>query len=673
MERVITLLKALTTKIEKEGSDEQAAYDKYSCWVENQLGAKASAISTAKSLISDLQTQILKHKAAIATHDVEARQAQKDIAENVQSTKDSTAMRTKENTAFTTTSSELQQNIDALTGSIATLNGAGTFLSVNTRGAKKVHDTQLLSVSVNLHAVMMSSLVQEKLSADEVDAVNRFVQDPQEFVSHDTTFAQTGNNPSGDFAPASGQIQGILKGMKDSLTTDLAQANTEESSSVKDFNSLMSTKTSELTTLKDGLQSEQTALAKDTKSLADAQLLQDQTEAQLEADEEFFADTKEAASNKATEWSTRVRMRVEELSGMKGAIDILAGGMATLKTASTTFVQLKAKANHVQDRHSHDEALHHVEKLSEKYQSEHLQKVVAALKSGGQFDKVIAGIDSKIKLLRAEEKADIEHRDRCQEKENDNANDLADAVSGVSKATTELTSMANQDAALDTALAAMTQDIKTSKESLASAKNMRDNENAEFKQALKMDSEAMALVIKAGASLASYSAMLQVAGPAPKFLSSLLAPPDTDFAAADKHTAETGNVVAILDMIVEDFKKEMQEGKADEATAQADYNKQKAALNNSLDAQKATKVSLEKQKADLKAEVTRTGKVQDEQGSDKAAAEAVKKAVAADCSWVKTDFASRRTKRKTEIDGLVDAKDFMAGVAAGRAVLPVTR
>jgi len=32
-----------------------------------------------------------------------------------------------------------------------------------------------------------------------------------------------------------------------------------------------------------------------------------------------------------------------------------------------------------------------------------------------------------------------------------------------------------------------------------------------------------------------------------------------------------------------------------------------------------------------------------------------------DCAWVETHFDSRRDKRKAEIDGLVEAKNFLGG------------
>merc|ERR1719217_821348 len=75
--------------------------------------------------------------------------------------------------------------------------------------------------------------------------------------------------------------------------------------------------------------------------------------------------------------------------------------------------------------------------------------------------------------------------------------------------------------------------------------------------------------------------------------------PETTFSGADSHQSESGGIVAILEMIKEDLEKEMREGKADEAKAQAEYEKQSGALQDALDAQKQTKVSLEKDLAGL--------------------------------------------------------------------------
>merc|ERR1719281_102711 len=134
------------------------------------------------------------------------------------------------------------------------------------------------------------------------------------FQSEGMSAAQVGQNPFGDYAPQSTQIQGILKGMYDAFTGDLEKDNAAEAESQKSFEALMATKKEELATLEATKQNQETDQAAKTKKLKESQVLKDDTVDQLEADEAFFADTKETCQTKATEWSIRTRLRTEELA-----------------------------------------------------------------------------------------------------------------------------------------------------------------------------------------------------------------------------------------------------------------------------------------------------------------------------------------------------------------------
>merc|ERR1719272_1417947 len=144
----------------------------------------------------------------------------------------------------------------------------------------------------------------------------RFVNNPQSFAPHGMIAAQTGQNanPFGDYAPQSSQITGILQGMYDAMTADLEKDNVNEAASQKSFEALMATKAQELKTLTATLQKQETDSASKSKALAESKTQRDDTTDQLAADEKFFDESKEAAQNKATEWSTRTRLRTEELA-----------------------------------------------------------------------------------------------------------------------------------------------------------------------------------------------------------------------------------------------------------------------------------------------------------------------------------------------------------------------
>merc|ERR1719236_154614 len=188
------------------------------------------------------------------------------------------------------------------------------------------------------------------MSDRDIQAVNSFVADPTHFVkafsgAQVESSVSAGQNPFGDYAPASTQIQGILKGMYDAFTGDLEKANAEEADKQKAFEDLMATKLAEYETLTTTLEVKTKESADANKQLADDKVLLEETKAQLAADEKFFEETKAACKAKAAEWAERTRLRTEELQGMQKAIEILTSdeAKATFEASATTLVQLSSQ------------------------------------------------------------------------------------------------------------------------------------------------------------------------------------------------------------------------------------------------------------------------------------------------------------------------------------------
>jgi len=225
--------------------------------------------------------------------------------------------------------------------------------------------------------------------------------------------AQIANNPFGDYAPQSTQIQGILKGMYDTFVSDMERDNAEEAEAQKAFQELMDTKRAEMQTLQLTLDKQTLEEAEKTKDLASTEQLKDDTAAQLDADEAFFADTKQACKTKALEWSERSRLRTEELAGIRKAVEILSSPEAkrTFLNATTTLLQVSSSGR---QQRAFAEVAARLRSLARRQGSLQLAQLAAEVQEGGHFDKVIASIDSMIEILRREEQADIQHRDRCQ-------------------------------------------------------------------------------------------------------------------------------------------------------------------------------------------------------------------------------------------------------------------
>merc|ERR1719407_293005 len=148
-----------------------------------------------------------------------------------------------------------------------------------------------------------------------------------------------------DYAPASGAIQGILKGMYDSFTSDLESKNADQAMKQKQYEELSATKSAELATLQATLANKKKTLGEDTKTMTDSSVERDETQAQLADDEKFFEETKTACKAKADEWAERSRLRTEELAGVNKAIEILTSDepAATFGKATSMLLQTQQR------------------------------------------------------------------------------------------------------------------------------------------------------------------------------------------------------------------------------------------------------------------------------------------------------------------------------------------
>lgn len=310
-----------------------------------------------------------------------------------------------------------------------------------------------------------------------------------------------------------------------------------------------------------------------------------------------------------------------------------------------------------------------VQQLASKLESQGLTKLATQLRSGGRFDAVISSIDTMITLLRAEEADDIAHRDRCQSSQNTNKNDIADFTHAKTSAEGKVSSLQGTIAEQDTAIATLDGDILSSKGNLATLLSARNAADALFKKNLKDDADAVNLIEQALTTLAAFykrndKKIAFVQSNTPTYAVDKDAAPSTPWDKEGKdyggRSSETGGILAILEMIREDILLEMNVARKDDADAQASYETERGALRIVLDKQLASKAHAEKVKSDAAAKkveeeatVTRTEGELTEEGT-------LKTNLETNCAWVATHFETRRTKRKLDMDGLLEAKEFLA-------------
>jgi len=470
---------------------------------------------------------------------------------------------------------------------------------------------------------------------------------------------QIAQNPFGDYAPQSTQIQGILKSLYDSFTSDLEKANVETADKQKSFEEWMETKKESIKTMSETLENEEMDESEKTKTVAESREIIDKSKDSLEADEEMFAQAKKSCKEKAFEWNQRAHLRTQELAGIGKAIEILTDPDAaeTLKAAQETFLQISSKKQNKKGRR----AFTTLKKISSEFQSLSIARLAVMVQTGGHFDKVIVQIDGMIADMRTEEQEDIEHRDRCQGDVNQNVNEIADLEHSVSKIDKEIETLNFGKDELNTKIDDLETSIRKTKDDIKVLKELRKEEYNEFKEALKQDQEAIPIIEEAIAELSRFYnenkiplELVQEAEPRP----------NTNF-HGKYEGGSSRSVVAMMKMIAEDLKNEIKTASEEDSEADEAYIKSRNAMQRTVEKQTESKDLAERDSSELVVKISKLDEQKGEFNSDLGAANDDKSALEKDCGWVKTHFKKRQDARKSEIAGLTEAKNYLAGIDSG--------
>merc|ERR1719453_2917830 len=460
-------------------------------------------------------------------------------------------------------------------------------------------------------------------------------------------------------------IQGILADMYDSFRRDLASAIDEETEAATNFGKLDNTNKADLALMKTTLNTKELSEGNDVKDLATEQKKREETQAQLDADEAFFETTKESCKAKADEWAERSRLRTEELAGIGQAIDILTSdeAKAIFNRADTTFVQLAVATKTKGD--SAARAYGILKETATKSSSLKIALIASTLATTGHFDAVMQDIDKMIQALRDEEAADVKHKDWC-ETERSNANSKNEALEyDMEELQSKVARLEAKKGELNAAIAQTETEMGDLEQSMQSALDNRNTENAEFKQALQDDTDAVALIQKAMESLSKFYTNNGLAlvvkkkhhkKEEPEYAANPDTAPETfsDGNYGGRKSENTG-IVAILGMIKEDLEKEMAKSKEDEAASLAAYQKLYDESAASMAALEEKKTTLNSDVSDTDKQITSTQGTHGEKSDSKDATDDVLNDLKTSCDWIMRTFEDRRDTRKDEIEGLQKA------------------
>merc|ERR1719410_3306802 len=283
-----------------------------------------------------------------------------------------------------------------------------------------------------------------------------------------------------------------------------------------------------------------------------------------------------------------------------------------------------------------------------------------------------------IEVLRKEAMADIQHRDRCQGAENANSNDMDDLNHEIEKSDKAIARMEDKEKTLENEIKALELQIEETKDEMQKQLDLRNEEVAQFRQALKDDADGVQILTETIAALTKFYKKnripleLRQKKGEPEYTNDPDKAPETIWEGANYggRKDETTGIIAILGMLREDLENEMKIGRQEDDQNQAEYEKGRAAAQEMLDAQTAKKTEKEGELAELQQKKLDTEEYKGQKEGDLGAEKDLESALMKDCSWVKTHFDSRAEKRQKEIDGLQEAKGYLAGVETGDELAP---
>merc|ERR1719401_2392559 len=198
------MLQSIQKKVAAEGEKEKQLYEKYNCWCKNGASTLGKSIAGATTKIPQVQSDIEAGKNQLAQLKDDLKQHQTDRAAAKAASAEATALREKEASAFGAEKAEYDANIEALSGAISAISKGMVGGFLQSGAARRLREAVLSTRSL--------------LDGERTELAS--------FLS--------GSESSG-YAPQSGEILGLLKQLKDSMSASLADATTAENSSIKSY------------------------------------------------------------------------------------------------------------------------------------------------------------------------------------------------------------------------------------------------------------------------------------------------------------------------------------------------------------------------------------------------------------------------------------------------------
>merc|ERR1719213_456534 len=639
--KVITLLKDMVAQLEKEAEEDEEVYETMGCWCETNDKEKTKSIADAEQSIADLTAAIEEATANSARLNTEIENLNKEITKNQGALDTATALRTKQLAEFNEEEKDMLMSISSLKSAVIALS--------------KHHEAMLQDSDdtyENVVAMLHDELRRHKdILAEVITPAQRKAIDAMEKAEDGAAFLQ--------YAPASGEIFGILKQMKETFETNLAASQKEEMENQKAYEDLKAAKEEEIaagTSLADTKTT--TLAATDEKKAQDTEDLED-TENILAADTKFLANLKERCANMDQEYEERTKTRQLEIQAVSKALAFLSSDEAHdlfTRTFNPALVQTQSSA--VSKRRNAIAKV--LEQAAKKFADPQFSTLAVRARLDA-FTKVKKSIQDMVDKLIKEKEDEIKHKDFCIEEINNNERetemkerDKSDLEAKIDDLAMTIDMLAKEIETLKAEVAEMQVQMKRAGED-------REKENKEF-QTTVADQRATQKLLAAALNILKgfYEKAALVQKTQAKVAMKQAPPPG--FKSYEKNN-KSGGVMGMMQGIIDEAKAMEAEAIRGEEDSQKAYEAFVMDTNNAVDEKTKAIVS----KSDMKAKTE--GEKVEAETEHEAIMETLESLINENtdlhksCDFTLKNFEIRQQARDDEIEALKEGLATSSGAS----------
>jgi len=626
-------------QLEKEASEDEELYETMTCWCETNDREKTKAIADAEAKIDDLGVKIEELTAKSGKLGVEIKNLEKEVAKNQGALDKATEIRMKEFAEFNDEEKDLLGSIKALDGALEVLgkhNGASMLQLPNTHLA-------VLAKTVDTAMKQHQDILTGVFTKTEKKAMAAFIQNTAQPSS------------DGSYAPASGQIFGILNQMKETFETNLSDSQKMEMAKQNAYDQVKAAKNAEIQAGQNQIDKKTEELAHTDEANAAAKQDLKDTKATLSEDEKFLMMLKELCAKVDAQYEARTKERNMEMEACSKALAVLTSDEAhDMFTKTFNFLQTSKSSRRA-------DASAVLKKIAAKTHNQALSSLAMKVRLDA-FEKVKKAIADMIAALTQEKADEIKHKDFCVEEFNQNQlatekktrqkEELQASIDDLNMNIKQLTSDLDN-------LGAQIAEMKTQ---MKRAGEDREKENKEFQMTVA-DQRATQKLLQAALEILKgfydkKNTTFDKVGLLQKSMQS--PPPMTGFKDYSKNK-QAGGVQGMIQTIIDDAKAMENEAIVAEEDAQKGYENFVKDSNASIDDK--TKETIEKTEEKAKAN---ENLVEDTESHDNAVAELGDLSEAngelhASCDFVMKNFEIRQSSRDEEIQALHQATAILSG------------